>query len=253
MNKINKLIDIMKTKAYMKFKQKEYRGNKYNVRYVLEKNPSDKLIIVFTACTKKGQKARYNYIRTVEKYNFNKLFILDDFGFDNRGAYYLGKNKDFKIEEDVRKLIKNVSKNLNIKEEIYIGSSKGGYAALYFGIERENAIIITGAPQYKLGNYLAIPNHEEILEYIMGDTSEESIDILNKLMKEKIIKNKENNNKIYVHYSSEEETFNSDLKFLIDDLNENKLNVSYDKKCYKNHFELTKFFPEYIKSILDKI
>lgn len=253
MNKINKLIDVLKTKAYMKFKQKEYKGNKYNVKYVLEKKNSDKLLIVFTACTKKGQKARYNYIRTVEKYDYNKLFILDDFGFDNRGAYYLGKNKDFKIEEDVRNLIESVAKNLNIKEEVYIGSSKGGYAALYFGIERKNSIIIIGAPQYNLGNYLSIPNHKEILEYIMGDTSKESIDILNKLMKDKLTNNRENNNKIYLHYSSEEETFNSDLKFLVDYLNENKLNVSYDKKYYKNHSELTKFFPEYIKSILDKL
>ena len=57
MNKVNKLIDILKTKAYMKFKQKEYKGNKYNIKYVLEKNNCDKLLIVFTACTKKGSKS----------------------------------------------------------------------------------------------------------------------------------------------------------------------------------------------------
>lgn len=251
MNKVNKLIDILKTKAYMKFKQKEYSGNKYNIKYVLENNNSDKLLIVFTACTKKGQKARYNYIRTIEEYKFNKLFILDDFGFDNRGAYYLGKDKDFKIEEDVRALINKVTNDLNIKDEVYIGSSKGGYAALYFGIERKNTTIITGAPQYKLGNYLAIPSHKEILEYIMGDSTEESINILNKLMKNQISKNKDKNNKVFFHYSTEEETFDSDLKFLVDDLNENSINVSYDKQSYKNHSELTQFFPEYIKYILN--
>ena len=251
MNKVNKLIDILKTKAYMKFKQKEHKGNKYNIKYVLEKNSCDKLLIVFTACTKKGQKARYNYIRTVDDYKFNKLFILDDFGFDNRGAYYLGKDKDFKIEEDVRALINKVIKDFNIKEEVYIGSSKGGYAALYFGIERKNTTIITGAPQYNLGNYLAIPNHKEILEYIMGDSRSESINILNNLMKNQIYKNKDNNNKIFLHYSTEEETFDSDLKFLVADLNKNKLNVSYDKQSYKSHSDLTQFFPKYIKCILN--
>lgn len=129
-NKVNKIIDILKTKIYMIFKQKEYKGDKYNIKYVFENNNSDKLLIVFTACTKKGQKARYNYIRTVENYKINKLFILDDFGFDNRGAYYLGKDKDFKIQEDVRSLISKVVKDFNIKDEVYIGSSKGGYAAL---------------------------------------------------------------------------------------------------------------------------
>lgn len=237
----------------MWFKQKEYSESNYKIKYVLEKNNSDKLLIVFTACTKKGQKARYNYIRTVEGYNYNKLFILDDFGFDNRGAYYLGKNKDFKIEEGIRNLIENITTNLNIKQEVYIGSSKGGYAALYFGIERENSIIITGAPQYNLGNYLAIPDHKEILEYIMGDVTEDSINILNNLMKNKINNNKENNSKIFLHYSTEEETFESDLKFLVQDLNNSKFDISYDKRNYKNHSELTQFFPKYIQSILDKI
>lgn len=251
MNKVNKLIDILKTRVYMKFKQQEYKGNKYNIKYVLERNYSDKLLIVFTACTKKGQKARYNYIRTVEGYKFNKLFILDDFGFDNRGAYYLGKNKDFKIQEDVKTLINKVVEDLRIKDEVYIGSSKGGYAALYFGLERKNTTIITGAPQYNLGDYLAIPNHKEILEYIMGDSTLESIKILNNLMKNHIYENKYNNNKVFLHYSTEEETFDSDLKFLVNDLNKNKLDVYYDKKSYKNHSDLTRFFPEYIKHILE--
>lgn len=253
MSKFNKLIDILKTKVYMIFKQKEYNGSKYNIKYVLENNNSDKLIIVFTACTRKGQKARYNYIKTVEGYKINKLFILDDFGFDNRGAYYLGKDKDFKIQEDVVALINKVVKDLKVKEEVYIGSSKGGYAALYFGIERMNSTIITGAPQYNLGNYLAIPNHKEILEYIMGDSGEESIGILNKLIADKICKNKNNNNKVFLHYSTEEETFESDLKFLVDDLNKNRINVSYDKHSYKNHSDLTNYFPQYIKCVLNNI
>lgn len=252
-NKVNKIIDILKTKIYMIFKQKEYKGDKYNIKYVFENNNSDKLLIVFTACTKKGQKARYNYIRTVENYKINKLFILDDFGFDNRGAYYLGKDKDFKIQEDVRSLISKIVKDFNIKDEVYIGSSKGGYAALYFGIERQNTTIITGAPQYNLGDYLAIPNHKEILEYIMGDAEEESINILNKLMMNQIYSNKDNNNKVFLHYSTEEETFNSDLKFLVDELSKNKINAYYDKHNYKNHSDLTQYFPKYIKSILNDI
>ena len=85
----------------------------------------------------------------------------------------------------------------------------------------------------------------------MGDSRSESINILNNLMKNQIYKNKDNNNKIFLHYSTEEETFDSDLKFLVDDLNKNKLNVCYDKQIYKNHSDLTLFFPEYIKCILE--
>ena len=135
-DKVNKVIDLLKTKYLMKFKQKKYIGNKYNINYLLERNNKSKdLIIVFSACTKKGQRARYNYIRTLDKIKSNKLFILDDFGFDGRGAYYLGKDNDFMIERS--NLIYKIREEINPEKEIYIGSSKGGYSTLYFGLEKK--------------------------------------------------------------------------------------------------------------------
>lgn len=248
-NKLNKAIDLLKTKYLMKFKQKTYVGNKYKINYLLEKNNKSKdLLIVFSACTKVGQKARYNYIRTLDEFKCNKLFILDDFDFDERGAYYLGKDKDFKIEEDVRGLINKIVNEINPKNEIYIGSSKGGYSALYFGIERKNTNIIVGAPQYNLGDYLNLPNHQSIMEYIMGDCSSSSIEKLNTLMKDKLNLNKGNNNKIYMHYSTEEETYNSDIKPLLEKLDELEIKTYKDEKKYSSHAELTSYFPEYIKN-----
>lgn len=247
-NKFNKAIDLLKTKYLMKFKQKTYVGNKYKINYLLEKNNKSKdLLIVFSACTKIGQKARYNYIRTLDDFKCNKLFILDDFGFDGRGAYYLGKDNDFKIEEDVRALINKIVNEINPKNEIYIGSSKGGYSALYFGMERKNTNIIVGAPQYNLGDYLNLPNHQSIMEYIMGDCSSSSIEQLNILMRDKLDSNKENNNKIYIHYSTEEETYDSDIKPLLEKLDELDINTYKDAKKYSSHAELTLYFPEYIK------
>ena len=58
-----------------------------------------------------------------------------------------------------------------------------------------------------LGNYLNLPGHKEILEYIMGNTCEESIEYLNVLMKKKLEESTKNNTKIFLHYSSEEETY----------------------------------------------
>lgn len=254
LSKVNKAMDLLKTKYLMNFKQKVYLGKKYQVKYLLERNiNSNDLIIVFSACTKIGQKARYNYIRTIDKFKCNKLFILDDFGFDGRGAYYLGKDKDFMIEEDVRALIKKILDEIKPNKEIYIGSSKGGYSALYFGLERKNSYIIIGAPQYNLGDYLNLPNHKNILKYIMGDCSSDSIEKLNKLMKNKLYLNKDNNNYIYIHYSSEEETYDSDISQLLNELNRINIKTHHDKKFYKNHSELTLFFPEYINVSIESI
>lgn len=253
-NKFNKGMDLLKTKYLMKFKQKTYVGNKYSVNYLLEKNSKSKdLIIVFSACTKIGQKARYNYIKTLDEFKCNKLFILDDFGFDGRGAYYLGKDKDFMIEKDVVSLINKITEEINPKNEIYIGSSKGGYSALYFGLERKNSYIITGAPQYNLGDYLKLPNHKNILKYIMGDCSDDSINKLNNLMRDKLNLNKNHNNCIYIHYSTEEETYDSDINPLLEEMNNLNLKVNHDKKSYSSHAELTLYFPEYIKTSIREI
>lgn len=256
LDKVNKGLDLVRTKYLMRFKQKTYLGNNYRINYLLDRNKKSKeLIIVFSACTKIGQKARYNYIRTIDEFKCNKLFILDDFGFDGRGAYYLGKDNDFMIEQEVRDLINKISDEIKPEKEIYIGSSKGGYSALYFGLERKNSYIITGAPQYNLGDYLNLPNHKNILEYIMGDCSKESIDKLNNLMKYKLELNKNNNNYIYIHYSQEEETYDSDISPLLNEFSRSNMKVNHDKRSYKSHAELTLFFPEYIrtsvKSILD--
>ena len=253
-DKVNKVIDLLKTKYLMKFKQKKYIGNKYNINYLLERNNKSKdLIIVFSACTKKGQRARYNYIRTLDKIKSNKLFILDDFGFDGRGAYYLGKDNDFMIEKEVISLIYKIREEINPEKEIYIGSSKGGYSALYFGLERKNSYIITGAPQYNLGDYLSIPNHKSILEYIMGYSCNYSIVKLNNLMKDKINLNRYNNKSIYIHYSTEEETYKSDIKPLLEELDKLDMKIYRDEKAYKSHSELTIFFPDYIKDTLKLI
>lgn len=251
MTKVIKLNDLIKTKFLMKFNQKIYIGDKYNINYLLQTNLLSKdILIVFTSCTKPGQKARYNYIKTLDKFKCNKLFILDDFGFDNRGAYYLGKNNDFDIEKDVNSLISYIINKFNIEKKIFIGSSKGGYAALYFGLPFKNSIIITGAPQYMLGNYLSIPNHNKILEYIMGDIGVNSINKLNSLMENKLKLYKENNNTIYLHYSKQEETYISDISLLVKELENLNYKVFYDIEDYKTHSELTKFFPDFIKNIL---
>jgi len=254
MNKVDKLLDLMKAKIFSKFKQRVFKGQRYNIKYVLERNKNSKeLIIVFTSCTKVGQKARYNYVRTLDKYKCNKLFILDDFGFDKRGAYYLGENGNFAIEKDVELLINKTICNLNSDKNIFVGSSKGGYAALYFGIRQNESIIITGAPQYNLGNYLNLPGHKDILKYIMGKIDLDSIDYLNNLMKKSLNKYLENSNKIYIHYSVNEETYESDIKELISILDSKDIEVHKDIKEYKYHSELTQFFPEYIKNILDEL
>ena len=150
-------------------------------------------------------------------------------------------------------MINSICNKIKPKKEVYIGSSKGAYGALYFALDRKNTYVIAGAPQYMLGNYLNLPGHKEILEYIMGNTCEDYIEYLNVLMKKKLEESTKNNTKIFLHYSSEEETYESDLKPLVNELNKLNYDCEFDVMKYNSHAELTKYFPKYIQNCIEKI
>lgn len=152
--KMNKYLEFITTRMKIIYKEKKFNAKNYQLRYMLEKNDSNTLIVVLSGMPREGMKARYNYNRTLRPITANKLFILDDFGYDQRGAYYLGKDKDFEIQNTVIELIDKVKSNLNISKTIYVGSSKGGYAALLFGFQDKNSSIIAGSLQYRLAGYL---------------------------------------------------------------------------------------------------
>ncbi|WP_062320399.1 hypothetical protein [Halolactibacillus sp. JCM 19043] len=103
------------------------------VKYLFQKSykKSDELIIVFSAFHSKGTRPRYNYVRTLEGFNANKLFILDDFGA--RGSYYLCENRDFSIERSVSALIQEIINQYKIKKVMSCGSSKGGMPLYIMG------------------------------------------------------------------------------------------------------------------------
>src|SRR5690606_14537001 len=96
----------------------------------------------------------FNYIETLKDIKTNKLFILDD--FDSKGSYYLGRGSNFSIESSVISLILNkcAEHNIPINNIITLGSSKGGYSALYFGVKYSFGHIITLAPSLFLGTFL---------------------------------------------------------------------------------------------------
>lgn len=255
-NKINKYIEFAATKLKIALKENNYISDGYKIKYILEKNDSDSLIIVFSGFTRIGLKARYNYNRTLKNVKANKIFILDDFGNDNRGAYYLGKNMDFKIKDAVFNLINKIKEDLNIKKSIFIGSSKGGYASLYFGLQEKDSIIIAGAPQYYLAKYLSGTENyiENCLKYIIGDElKQESLNYLDSLLPTIVKNNTSNNCKVYLHYSDQENTYKRHIKFLIKDLSIYKYKYELDVKKYENHSDVSLYFPDYIKSTINKV
>lgn len=249
--RINKYIEYSFIKIKQFLNQKHYKYKNSDIKYMLEENKNAKeLIVVFSACTRPGIPARYNYVRTLKDIKANKLFILDDFGIDKRGGYYLGRYPEFLFEEATIQLINYVIKKINSKKIYFVGSSKGGYAALNFGCLYEKSVMIIGAPQFFLGNFLSAPANEKTMVGMNINSSEE-VNFLNSRLKEKIKKNKNIvTQKIYIHYSNKEHTFKDHICDLIKDLKKNKYNIIEDVQDYVEHGDVSLYYPEFlIKSL----
>ena len=231
----------------VKMNEKVFQNRlKYVFKY---KKNSRKLVVVFSGFPGMD-KAKYNYMRTLKHAQCSQLFILDDFGFENKGSYYLAENGDYYIRKMVINLIKTIKAKYDISEMITAGSSKGGACAIYFGLKLGAEAIIAGAPQYYLADYLK-NGHEEILKGIIGGY-ESQISYLNSLLEETIQDYQGHKPTIYLHYSKEEHTYVEHVQYLLNELKENKFTVIEDIGEYSEHSNVSFYFPKFLKESIDK-
>ena len=235
--------------------RKKFDGEKifssiHPIKYYFEKaklNNKNKLMIIFSAFS--TDEAKYNYISTLKTCDCNKLFILDDFG--SKGTYYLGLKGDFNIETSVMALISYIMSKNNIlfSNVISIGSSKGGSAAIYFGLKYNFGDVIAGAPQYKIGTYLSDLSISDYALEIFGEISD-----CNRIKYNNLIRLSANTcTNIYLLTSDGDNQYKKVLKefeFVSRELNI-KLNI--DKCKINNHGEISREFPKFLYDKLDLV
>lgn len=227
-------------------KEKKFEINNIVLKYIFLKNKrSDDLVIMFSGFPGENRKASYNYMNVLKESACNQLFILDDFGSDRRGSYYLGSDGNLEIADATSNLIKKIIEENNIKKVISAGSSKGAFAALYFGFRNNFNSIIIAEPQIMLGNYLSIEKHVHILKFICGDNSTNSIQRLNDLLINEI-KNSSASPKVYINYGSGSSYYNEHIIFLEKILKEKKIDYISRADLYSNHQDLVNFYPDFL-------
>lgn len=238
-----------------KFGEKEKIFKSFvDVVYYFEEEPeSDWLLVVFSAVNPPN-KFTYNYVSTLNHLKCNKLFILDKYG--EQGAYYLGENRSFIIETSVVSLLNYITRKYNIqtKDIITAGSSKGGYSALYYGIKYQFGYIVAGGPQTKLGEFLFDQGKNySIAEYIAGDLSLESKEYLNSLLYTVLSMPSDSMPDIYIHVGNEDHHYQNHVIPFTKELS--KLGVLYhlDVKNYDSHDGLRQYFPPYLTETLCNI
>lgn len=251
---IRKYYEFIITKVKILFSQRVFTDGKVCVKYMYKSVKNSKgLVIVFSACTRKEIKARYNYVKTLNGLECNRLYILDDWGADQRGSYYLGENFEFTEEVATNLLIDKFIAMQKKDKVIFCGSSKGGYAALNFGLQRMNALIVAGGPQYHLYQYLRA-GCETTLEHIMGNYSDEKAIAIDNHLKNQIENDLyANTQSVFLHYSNQEHTYVEHICDLIKDLSNKGISLEQDVADYTEHSAISLFFPDYLRKKISEI
>ncbi|MBC1605346.1 Two component regulator three Y domain-containing protein [Listeria rocourtiae] len=242
-------------KIYFKMVSQIYRSTNDNklTYFFKKKKTNDTLVVIFSAFPRIGMPATYNYMKTLKTITSDQLFILDDFGNEKLGAYYLFENGSNDLEIAVTEFLKKILFFKNYKKIIFVGTSKGGYAAAYYGLKLNVDAVISGAQQYLLGNYLTdIPEKQATWHGMVGDSKTLTVEYLNELLPN-LIKNKKSPDiKFYIHYSSKEHTYQEHISFLLDDLKNHGYNVVENREEYVKHQEVAKYFPKFLYQTLQE-
>ncbi|MGW7031726.1 hypothetical protein ACWGFX_31770 [Streptomyces xanthophaeus] len=148
-------------------------------RFSHARNGNRHLVVVFANFTAPGEYGMSNGV--LDKVRSNILWVRDL--FDGANSYYLCKGMDFAVERSVAGLIGRVLGALELTPDdcTMIGSSKGGSAALYFGLKYGARNIVTSVPQFLIGTYVqeGIPGAAKLM---MGDVTERHVRVLDSVL-----------------------------------------------------------------------
>lgn len=234
------------------FNEQVYNTGRTEIKYVFNKGIINKdfLVVVFSGFNGPTAKIQnsYNYMRTLSTVDCNRLFILDG---GPRGCYYLGKELDFEYEKAVYALITRIATKYNIKREniICAGSSKGGTAALYYGIKYNYGYALSGVPQTYIADYI-IKTCPDTTKYMLGENyTEDQKNQLNQLLFNIVDRYK--STKIYFYSSENDWQYSQHLVPLLEKLNEKHITyTAFMNHEMKNHADIANYYPEYMQNTL---
>lgn len=231
------------------------------LKYLLYKKPkSKKLLVVFQAINKNPT---YNYVGLLKDENVHKLFIKDVYGDERltRTSYYLNYNTSFDVENSIVRLVEKVldEVNLSMEDVIFAGSSKGGFAALYYAYKLGAGHVIAGGPQILLGDYLSKGHDEQsvgknIFNSMFGEINENNINAANEILPGLIENTANKNVGVHIHVGYWEPHFKDHIEPFMEMAAKNKItNITLHMNDYETHSGLATYFPPFFKQTVQKI
>ncbi|MET8204589.1 hypothetical protein ABZT51_00880 [Streptomyces sp. NPDC005373] len=174
-------------------------------RFAHAKNGNRHLVVVFANFSAPDEYGWSNGV--FDGLRANILWIRDK--FDGKNTYYLCKDMDFSLERSVITLISNVMKGLSLTPDDVTmwGGSKGGSAALYFGLRYGFRNIVAIVPQFLIGTYVH-QKHPTVAQYMMGDgPREENVRVLDSIIPDLVRSGANPGANIYLLSSPQDEQY----------------------------------------------
>ncbi|MGW0363839.1 hypothetical protein [Streptomyces sp. NPDC002990] len=173
-------------------------------RFSHAKNGNRHLVVVFANFTAPGEYGWSNGV--LDKVRSNILWVRDL--FDGANSYYLCKGMDFSLERSVAGLISRVLNALSLSPDecTMFGSSKGGSAALHFGLKYGFRNIVASVPQFLIGTYVreGIPGAARMM---MGEVTEENVRILDSVLPDVVRSGANRSANIYLISSPQDDQY----------------------------------------------
>ncbi|MFE2291615.1 hypothetical protein [Streptomyces sp. NPDC059452] len=173
-------------------------------RFAHAKNGNRHLVVVFANLNAPGEWGWANGV--LDKTRANILWIRDQ--FDGQNSYYLCKEMDFSLERSVINLISRVMNALGLTPDecTMYGSSKGGTAALHFGLKYGFRNIVASVPQFRIGSFVSesMPGAARLM---MGEVTEEKIRVLDSVLSDVVRTSANRDANIYLISSPQDEQY----------------------------------------------
>ncbi|MFJ6754827.1 hypothetical protein ACIQNK_07335 [Streptomyces sp. NPDC091273] len=141
----------------------------------------------------------------------NILWIRDL--FDGANTYYLCKGMDFSLEQSVAGLISRVMHALSLSPDqvTMFGSSKGGSAALFYGLKYGFRNIVASVPQFRIGTRVKEGNPDAV-RVMMGEATEQNVRILDSVLPDLVHSGANRSANIYLISSPQDEQYASQVE-----------------------------------------
>ena len=240
-----KLLLLLKKLYFLKYRLRE-RTFENRIKYLYFNRGSRVLAVVFSCMDTDDKNRIYNYVKGLVDVKVDLLYLSDPFGY--RGSYYWKDKGNDQPLHMTQRLLKKIIGSKQYDCTCFLGSSKGGSAAILHGALLGADYILAGSNQYNIGSYVA-----QSPDIFFGMTGEK----VNKEAETRL--NDEfasyfdmipDKTRLLIQYSINEVTYKHDTIDMLAHIKRNGVNCSETKCDFSLHDEVGSYFKPWVHNYL---